>query len=112
MKKRLAIPTDSGVLSQHFGHAPLFVFFDIEDNKIIKEQHLPPPPHTEGSIPRWLADQGTTDILTGGIGPKAVEILYANGINVYVGVEIDEPANLAMDFVSGNLKFGKNYCHH
>jgi predicted Fe-Mo cluster-binding NifX family protein len=112
MKKRLAIPTDSGVLSQHFGHAPLFVFFDIEDNKIIKEQHLPPPPHTEGSIPRWLADQATTDILTGGIGPKAVEILYAKGINVYVGVEIDEPANLAMDFVNGDLKFGKNYCHH
>jgi len=112
MKKKLVIPADRGYLSQHFGHSPLFVFFDIENDKIIKKEEKTPPPHAEGTIPRWLAAEEVTDILTGGIGPKAVEILYANGINVYVGVELDTPDNLALDFTNGNLKFGQNYCHH
>jgi hypothetical protein len=41
-----------------------------------------------------------------------VEILYAHGINVYVGVGVDEANNLALDFINGDLKFGQNYCHH
>jgi predicted Fe-Mo cluster-binding NifX family protein len=112
MKKLLAIPTDQGYLSQHFGHSPVFVFFEIEGNKIVKREEKTPPPHAEGTIPRWLTSEKVTDLLTGGIGPKAVQILYAGGINVYVGVEIDTPDNLALDFINGDLKFGQNYCHH
>ena len=112
MKKRLAIPTDNGQLSQHFGHSPLFVFYDIEDGKIINKEEKTPPPHAEGTIPMFLVKEGATDLLTGGIGPKAVQILYNKGINVYVGVELNTPDNLALDFINGDLKFGQNYCHH
>jgi len=112
MKIKLAVPTDNGYLSQHFGHSTIFVFFEIENNKIIKKEEKIPPPHSEGTIPRWLISENTTDILTAGIGPKAVQLLYANGINVYVGVEINTPDNLALDFINSNLKFGQNYCHH
>jgi predicted Fe-Mo cluster-binding NifX family protein len=71
-----------------------------------------PPPHAEGVIPRWLIENEVTDLLTGGIGPKAVNILYNKGINVYVGVEKDAAENLALHFISESLTFGKNYCHH
>jgi predicted Fe-Mo cluster-binding NifX family protein len=112
-KKKLAMPLENGLLAHHFGHSREFAFFEIEDNKIVKEYRQEPPPHAEGTIPRWLAqNEEVTDILTGGIGPKAVEILYNHGINVYVGVETDEAVNLALDFINGNLKFGQNYCHH
>jgi predicted Fe-Mo cluster-binding NifX family protein len=110
--KKLAMPLENGLLAQHFGHSREFAFFEIEDNKIKKEYRLEPPPHAEGTIPRWLAQNAVTDILVGGIGPKAVEILYNNGINVYVGVAVDEAVNLALDFINGDLKFGQNYCHH
>ncbi len=112
MSKKLAIPVENGMLSQHFGHSREFAFYEIEDNKIVKTYTKEPPPHQEGVIPRWLAAEKATDILVGGIGPKAVEILYNHGINVYVGVAIDEPVNLALDFINGDLKFGQNYCHH
>lgn len=110
--KKLALPVENENLSHHFGHSREFYFFEIENNKIIKKYTKEPPPHAEGTIPRWLTAENTTDLLVGGIGPKAVDILYAAGINVYVGVEVDSPDNLALDFISGDLKFGQNYCHH
>jgi predicted Fe-Mo cluster-binding NifX family protein len=111
-KKNLAIPLDNNNLAEHFGHSREFAFFEIEESKVVKEQHMEPPPHAEGTIPRWLVENGATDILVGGIGPKAVEILYNRGINVYVGVVVDEAVNLASDFINGDLKFGQNFCHH
>ncbi len=110
--KKLAFPTDNGNLSHHFGHSREFYFFEIEANSITRKYTQEPPPHAEGTIPKWLAAEKVTDILVGGIGPKAVEILFANGINVYVGVEVNSPDNLALDFINGDLKFGQNYCHH
>jgi predicted Fe-Mo cluster-binding NifX family protein len=110
--KKLAFPTDGGKLSQHFGHSREFYFFEIENNKIVKKYTIEPPAHAEGTIPRWLAAEKVTDLLVGGIGPKAVEILSAAGINVFVSVEVDIADNLALDFISGDLKFGQNYCSH
>ena len=106
------MPLHEGSLAEHFGHSRLFHFFEIEDNKIVNSYAKEPPPQQEGVIPRWLAEEKASDLLVGGIGPKAVEILYAHGINVYVGVGVDEANNLALDFINGDLKFGQNYCHH
>ena len=94
--KKLAFPTEGGKLSQHFGHSREFYFFEIENNKIVKKYTSEPPAHAEGTIPRWLAAEKVTDLLVGGIGPKAVEILSAAGINVFVSVEVDIVDNLAV----------------
>lgn len=112
MKKKVALPVIDGKLSEHFGHARLFQIFEIEDDTIQTSYAKEPPPHQEGALPRWLAEEKVSDLLVGGIGPKAVEILYANGINVYVNVEVDTADNIALDFINGSLKFGQNYCHH
>lgn len=110
--KKLAIPLDNGSLSHHFGHAPEFRFYQIEDNKIVATDVKNPPAHAEGTIPRWLMAEGVTDLLVGGIGPKAIQILNDANINVYVGVEAGDGDTLANKFVSDDLKFGQNYCHH
>lgn len=110
--KKLALPVENEKLSHHFGHSREFYFFEIENNKITKKYSKEPPPHAEGTIPRWLVAEKVTDLLVGGIGPKAVDILYAAGLNVYVGVGVDSPDNLALDFINGGLKSGQNYCHH
>lgn len=110
--KKLALPTEGGKLSHHFGHSREFYFFEIEGNSIINKYIGEPPPHAEGTIPRWLASENVSDLLVGGIGPKAIDILYASGINVFVSVEVNTADNLALDFINGDLKFGQNYCHH
>ncbi len=106
------MPIESGSLSHHFGHAPEFVFVSIENNKVISKESKSPPPHAEGTIPRWLVEEQVTDLLVGGIGPKAIQILNSADINVFVGVEPADADSLAQDFISGDLKFGQNYCHH
>jgi len=110
--KKIVIPSENGQLAEHFGHSREFVFFEIEENKITKTYSKVPPLHEEGVLPRWLASEKASDILVGGIGPKAVEILYNHNINVYVGVAVDESNHLALNFINGDLKFGQNFCHH
>lgn len=110
--KKLAIPVENGLLSEHFGRANKFAFYEIEKGKIINHFISSPPPHEEGVIPRWLIENNVTDLLAGGIGPKAVQILYQTGMNVYIGVEKNTADNLALDFINNSLKSGKNYCHH
>lgn len=110
--KKLAMPLMNGRLSEHFGHSREFAFYEIEGNKIVKEYRKEPPPHAEGTIPRWLGAEKVTHLIVGGIGPKAIDILNHFGMDVYVGVAVDQAANLALDFVNENLKYGQNYCHH
>ncbi|NQU33955.1 MAG: ATPase [Bacteroidetes bacterium] len=110
--KKLAMPVENGKLSHHFGHSREFMFFEIENNKVISRVSKEPPPHAEGTIPRWLIAEKVTDLLVGGIGPKAIDILNSAAIDVCIGVEVDTPENIANSYIVGSLKYGQNYCHH
>ncbi len=110
--KKAAIPVADGKLSAHFGHALYFYFYYIEDDKVVKEQMEMPPPHEFGAIPNWLAENKVTDLITGGIGPKAIEILKQNNINVYTGAPTEKPAKIIEDFLSGTLRTVANMCSH
>ncbi len=110
--KKIAIPVIDGKLSAHFGHAPYFYIYHTENNKVVKEQMETPPPHEFGVIPNWLAENEVTDMITGGIGPKAVEILNNNDINVFTGAPVDEPGKVIEDFLNGRLKTTANMCNH
>lgn len=111
-KKKLAIPLGGKTLSEHFGHSTEFAFYEIADDKIESSSKHIPPPHAEGTIPNWLVENQVTDVLAGGIGPRAIDILNSHDINVYIGVEIENADNLASDFIRGDLKYGNNYCTH
>ena len=110
--KKIAIPVIDGKLSAHFGHAPYFYMYHTENNKVVKEEMETPPPHEFGVIPNWLAEKNVTDMITGGIGPKAVEILNTNNINVFTGAPVDEPGKVIADFLNGTLKTTANMCNH
>ena len=109
---KIAIPLEGGVLAHHFGHSKLFFFAEVEEKKVTKTYTQEPPPHAEGVIPNWLAENKATDLLVGGVGPKAIKILNDRDINVYIGIESDEPEKLVADFISETLKYGQNYCNH
>ena len=110
--KKIAIPVVDGKLSAHFGHAPYFYFYHTENDRIIKEQMEIPPPHEFGVIPNWLAEKKVTELITGGIGHKAVEILNQNKINVFTGAPVENPQKIINDFLAGTLKTTANMCNH
>ena len=69
---KIAICTDKGVVSQHFGRAPDFTFISIEGNKVIEKLVIPNPGHEVGSIPRFINEQGAKCMIVGGIGHRAI----------------------------------------
>ncbi len=102
---KIAMPIENGRLSGHFGHAGQFAIVEVSDGNIKKNEILSPPPHEPGSLPRWLHEQGVTDVICGGIGPMAVELLQQSGIRVTAGVQADmDPAEAINALVAGNLK--------
>jgi len=109
---KIAIPVAEGKMSAHFGHAPYFYIYHIENNKVVKEQMEIPPPHEFGVIPNWLAEINVTDLITGGIGAKATDILNKNKINVFTGAPVDKPGRIIDAFLSGTLKTTANMCNH
>ncbi len=100
------------MLCNHFGHSEQFVFIETDNSNIVKEEFVTPPTHEPGSIPKWLHDLGVTDIIAGGIGQKAIQILLGNKINVYVGVASKPSKELVNELLDGSLIAGVNLCDH
>lgn len=112
MKRRFAIPIYEGKLSEHFGHCEAFAFIDSHDNRISNIATVVAPAHQPGSYPRWLAENGVSDVIAGGIGTQAMTIFNGLGINVYIGAQREYPKELVEQFLSHGLKTGSNVCDH
>jgi len=113
MQKKIAVPIDSsGILDAHFGHCKFFTIVNVEGNKIVASAKIQPPPHEPGVLRLWLAKQGVTDIIAGGMGQQAIELLKKNGINVFVGAPAVKDIELVEKFLTKELSFTANYCDH
>ena len=73
---------------------------------------VPSPPHQPGMLPGWLAEQGATVVIAGGMGGRALELFRQRGVEVIMGVPAEEPEKLAIDYIKGNLQAGDNVCDH
>lgn len=113
MNKKIAIPVDNtGVLDSHFGHCKFFAIVEVENNTIIAEEALIPPPHEPGVLPKWLVQKGVTDVLAGGMGNKAIQIFNYNNVNVFVGAPKTTARELVQGFLNQSIQFNANYCDH
>lgn len=111
-KKRIAIPLVNDVLSEHFGHCQLFAFVDVENNTIKEITTMDPPEHTPGSFPKWVSENGATDVIAGGMGGQAIALFNHYGVNVFVGAPVNTPTNLVNKFIANELTLSANYCNH
>lgn len=111
---RIAIPLVQGQLSPHFGHCEEFALLDAdsESKSIVAERKLTSPPHQPGLLPRWLAEQGATVIVAGGMGTRAQDLFAQNGIEVVLGAPSEDATAIAERFLSGSLETGENACDH
>ncbi len=111
---RYAIPTSNGKLTAHFGHCEQFAFIDIDETTktIAASKMLVPPAHQPGVLPAWLAQEGANIVIAGGMGPRAVDLLRQNQIEVILGAMEDEPEQLVLAHMQGALDIGNNVCDH
>jgi predicted Fe-Mo cluster-binding NifX family protein len=110
--KKIAIPATGNTLSSHFGHCDKFAIYDTDNGTIKKEDFITPPNHQPGVYPKWLKEQGVTDVIAGGIGQRAIQLFNQQGINVCVGAPLKAAEELVKDYISGNLESKENYCDH
>jgi len=73
---KIAIASDDNkLLFPFWTTVQIFLFYEIDNNRVTFIEKLTPPPHKPGVIPNWLIKQNIDFVLTGGMGPKAKAIL-------------------------------------
>ena len=112
MTKKIAIPTVNGALSAHFGHCEKFAIYEVENNKIVDEKFVTPPPHEPGSHPAFLRELGCTAIIAGGMGNRAQQLFTQNNIEVIIGLRSDNLKSLVETYITEGLTSGDNLCDH
>ncbi len=111
---KIAIPLANGALATHFGHCQKFALVDAdpESKKILSQTEVTPPPHEPGVFPAWLAEQGATHIIAGGMGQRAQGLFAQNNIQVVIGAPEDSVDKIVGLFLEGRLQTGANPCDH
>ena len=111
---RYAVPVSDGRLAAHFGHCEQFAIIDVDEatGTIVRKELLASPGHQPGLLPVWLAEEGVSAVIAGGMGSRAQAIFRENRIQVVVGAAGDDPEQLVLDYVRGRLATGGNICDH
>ncbi len=108
---KIAISTEGGSVSAHFGRCPSYTLVEIQDGKVVKREEIPNPGHAPGFLPGYLAERGVTTIIAGGMGPRAQDLFSGNNIETIIGVE--GPVDDVIDrFLRGKLEAGRSLCDH
>jgi predicted Fe-Mo cluster-binding NifX family protein len=108
---KIAISTDSGFVSAHFGRCPAYTLVEIEDGRIIQRSEIPNPGHQPGFLPVYLSQMGVNAIIAGGMGPRAQGLFAEKNIQTIIGIQgpIDE---VIEKFLRQELEAGQDLCDH
>jgi len=113
LQKKIAVPVDeNNALDRHFGHCKYFAVFVANTAGVEELEKITPPPHEPGLLPKWLAEQGITDVIAGGLGNKAMTILEKNNIVVTIGAPVKHAKVLVQEYLEGKLVTSENACDH
>lgn len=111
---KIAVAYDENeMIFQHFGHTEKFKIYTIEDGKVVSSEVVGTGDAGHEALAVFLAKQGVTGLICGGIGPGAVNALGMCGINVYGG--ITGLADAAVEaLINGSLAYSSspNCDHH
>ncbi|HBK84820.1 MAG TPA: dinitrogenase iron-molybdenum cofactor [Firmicutes bacterium] len=106
---KIAIPADNGQVAAHFGHCAQFVLAEVADGHVVEMLTIDNPGHRPGFLPRFLAEQGATVLIAGGIGSSAVQIFNELGIEVFMGAQgkVEEAVE---QYLKGELRSSGSAC--
>lgn len=83
---KIAVPTDNGSVSEHFGRCPEFTIAQIEEGKIVDKKTIPNPGHHPGFLPNYMQKEGVEIMIAGGIGQRALGLFEQAGIKAVLGI--------------------------
>jgi predicted Fe-Mo cluster-binding NifX family protein len=108
---KIAVSTDSGFVSAHFGRCPTYTIVDIQDGRVLARQEIPNPGHQPGFLPIYLSKMGVSAIIAGGMGPRAQGLFAEKNIQTITGIQgrIDE---VIEKFLRQELEAGRDMCDH
>lgn len=109
---KIAVTYQNGTIFQHFGHSEHFKVYDVENGKIMSSQVVDTNGQGHGALSEFLAKQGVTVLICGGIGAGAQNALAEAGIQIFGGVSgmADDAVHA---YLAGNLKFNADvHCSH
>jgi predicted Fe-Mo cluster-binding NifX family protein len=106
---KVAISTDHGAVSAHFGRCPSFTLVEIQDGRVMHKEEIQNPGHQPGFLPEFLSERGVTCIVAGGMGRRALQFFEGAGIRPILGVQgsVDEVAD---KLAQGLLEPGESLC--
>jgi predicted Fe-Mo cluster-binding NifX family protein len=106
---RVAIATDNGTVSPHFGRCGEYTLFTIEDGEIKNREVLENPGHEPGKIPSFLSHHNVGVIIAGGMGRRAQMLFDEMGIKHILGA-IGTVDSVINQFCDGSLSGGESLC--
>jgi predicted Fe-Mo cluster-binding NifX family protein len=107
---KIAIASDNGLVTGHFGHCEEFLIYDIESGEIVNREKIPNPGHVPGFLPKFLNEQGVNLIISGGMGSGAVDIFNSLGIEVVIGAR-GKVEEVVSAYLAGKLESTGSICH-
>lgn len=108
---RIAVSTDQGYVSAHFGRCASYTILEISEGKILSREEIPNPGHQPGFLPQFLSDKGVNCIIAGGMGPRAQALFAQKNIETITGVQ--GPIDVVIDkLLKQELKAGEDLCDH
>ncbi len=110
---KIALPTNNGRITQHFGHCEFFEIIELNDKKeIVKSETKTPPEHIPGILPKWLSELGVELVIAGGMGSHAQRLFTEMDIKLVTGVGNELPETAVKNYLNGTLTTGANMCDH
>lgn len=107
---KIAVASDNGMVTEHFGHCESFMIFEAENSRILNHESISNPGHKPGFLPNFLNDKGVNVVISGGMGGGAVDIFNEKGIKVITGIKGDSKT-VAELYLQGALKSTGSICH-
>ena len=108
---KVAISTDQGDVSAHFGRCQSYTIIEVKEGKVLSREEIPNPGHQPGFLPEYLSEKGVNCIIAGGMGPRAQGLFAQKSIETIIGVQgsIDE---IIEKFIKQELEAGDDLCGH
>ena len=94
-------------VSDVFGRCPYFIITEIKNNKIekteaIKNKSMDQTSGAGISTAQFIAEQDVKAVITGNVGPRALDVLGQFDIKIYSGNGIIK--EVLQEFIDGKLK--------
>ncbi|WP_277037371.1 NifB/NifX family molybdenum-iron cluster-binding protein [Turicimonas muris] len=101
----VATPYSNDEICQHFGHAPQFKLFTVEDGKVVESVVIDTVGSGHNALATFLADHNVDIVICGGIGQGAIVSLAMAGIDIVPGVA-GSPDKAVKELLEGTLVAG------